>query len=84
MKLPNLFFKYWDNSETEADMPKLGIDWWSRKWDTSSSWFGFGIDFIFFGRRLDITFTNDSQAYAKDMEEWMGEPLLPFRPSSAK
>ena len=79
MKKPNLFFKYWDDSETEPDMPKLGIDWWSRKGCDNSPWAGVGIDFIFFGRRLDIAFTNNTKAYIKDLDDWAGVALIPHR-----
>jgi len=78
MKKPNLFFKYWNDGETEPDMPKLGIDWWVRKGDKHSRWAGAGIDFIFFGRKFDITFTNNTKAYIKDFEDWAGTALLPY------
>ena len=80
MKLPNLFFKYWNDEQTEPDMPKLGIDWFSRSGCETSPWAGFCVYLIFFGRRLDLTFTTDTKAYVKDMgRDWAGEPLLPCK-----
>lgn len=76
MKLPNLFFKLWNSNQTEPDMPKLGIDWFFRNGHEFSPWAGAGLYLIFFGRRLDITFTSDTKAYVKDMEEYAGTPLL--------
>ena len=84
MKLPNLFFKLWNDDQTEPDMPKLGIDWWARKGCDSSPWAGVGMYLIFFGYRLDITFATNGRAYTKDMEDWTGVALLPYSKNKRK
>ena len=79
MKLPNLFFKLWNSDQTEPDMPKLGIDWFFRKGCDLSPWAGACVYLIFFGRRLDITFTSDTKAYVKDMGDYSGISIVPYK-----
>ena len=80
MKMPNIFITRWEKKDCEADDPKLGLDWYSRKGYRLSKWSGGGINFIWWGGQIDITFVSDSDAYAKEfMDESHNWSLFPYK-----
>lgn len=86
MKIPNVFFKLWRKDQCEPDMPKLGINWFTRRGSRFSPWTGGGIDFIFFGKRFDITWADDGQAYANEFGRYEEKDydfsLIPVKPNT--